>query len=232
VLETLARGLAHEIRTPLNVIAIDVRMLREHVNQSESPRKEKLGKICERLERQVGHIANILERFQDFARPEELKLERTGIDEVLSSVADTVRARAESNGIDVRVSVEGGLEAEVDRARFSQALLNLALNAIDAMESGGVLAISGRPADGKVIVEVSDTGPGIPDDLRNKVFDLFFSTKDKGTGLGLPIVQRTVHDHGGTIELSEGEDGGAVFRISLPGVRDHARQSGSGSGEG
>jgi signal transduction histidine kinase len=195
-------------------------MLREHVDQSESPRKEKLEKICARLERQVGHIANILERFQDFARPEELKLERTELDQVLSSVADTVRQKAESNGIEIRVSAPGGLEAEVDPARFSQALLNLALNAIDSMESGGILTMSGRLTGAGVVIEVSDTGPGIPKDLRNKVFDLFFSTKDKGTGLGLPIVQRTVHDHGGTIELAEREDGGAVFRITLPGVDD------------
>jgi signal transduction histidine kinase len=224
-LETLARGLAHEIRTPLNVIAIDVRMLRELVSQSECPDSEKLDKICSRLERQVSHIANLLERFQDFARPGELELDKVVVAELLAAVADTVGQEAQARGVEINVSAADGLAVDVDKARFSQAILNLATNAIDAMESGGVLSMSGHSAGRDVVIEIGDSGPGIAEDLRNKIFDLFFSTKDTGTGLGLPIVQRTIHDHGGTIEQADSESGGSVFRIRLPAAgkgQDHS----------
>jgi signal transduction histidine kinase len=204
------------------VIAIDVRMLRELVSESEDPRGEKLDKICRRLERQVSHIANILERFQDFARPEELQVEEAKVSDLLAAVADTIGQEADAKAIEVRVSASEDLAVDVDRARFSQAILNLATNAIDAMGSGGVLSMSGHSDGPDVVIEIGDTGPGIPDDLRNKIFDLFFSTKDRGTGLGLPIVQRTIHDHGGTIELPDSDSGGAIFRIRLPAVgEDH-----------
>ena len=215
-LETLARGLAHEIRTPLNVIAIDVRMMRELIDQSEGPAGEKLDKICQRLQRQVNHIANILERFLDFARPGELELEPVEVSALLTGIADMIGREAEARGVEVRISAPENLKVEIDNARFSQALLNLASNAIEAMDSGGILGLSGYREGDAIMIEISDTGPGVPEDLRNKVFDLFFSTKERGTGLGLPIVQRTIHDHGGTVELAAGESAGAVFRVKLP----------------
>ena len=113
-LETLARGLAHEIRTPLNVIAIDVRMMRELIEQSEDPTREKLDKISQRLQRQVGHIATILERFLDFARPGELELEVVTVQSVLAGVADTISQEAEGKGIEVRVFAPDDLEVKID----------------------------------------------------------------------------------------------------------------------
>ena len=205
----LAAGVAHEIRNPLTSIKMLVQAGQE---QTERLNSDDLGVI----ESEVRRMESSLQTFLDFARPPRPQRRPTPFPPLIEGVINLVRGRAERQKIAIHSDVQS-LTATVDGEQIRQVLVNLCLNALDAMPSGGELTVAIRAIPlYRVELEVTDTGAGIPRELLPRLFQPFVSTKDTGLGLGLVISRRIVEDHGGTIVAWNRPGCGARFVVNLP----------------
>ena len=216
----LSAGIAHEIRNPLTSIKILIHSLVDE-QATENSREKDLAVIETEIER----VNKIIKQFLDFARPRPPSLELTDVRTILDETLALLLYEMEAQRISPEKHYAPDLPpVPMDREQMKQVFLNLMLNAIPAMENGGTLrvaALRAPPAPGKggrstAEIAVEDTGPGIAEDLRNKIFEPFFSTKEEGIGLGLPIAQRIVEEHGGEIRVESKAGVGKTFIISLP----------------
>jgi signal transduction histidine kinase len=167
------------------------------------------------VEGEVRRMEASLRTFLDFARPPKPERRPFELGEVLRAVAGLVRGRAERQGVEVRVDAPP-TPVTADREQLRQVFVNLALNAVDAMPTGGRLSITSRSGSPGVTVEVADTGTGIAPELAGKLFQPFVSTKETGLGLGLVISKRIIEEHHGTLTAANRADGGAVLTVHLP----------------
>lgn len=209
----LAAGVAHEIRNPLSSIkGLASYFKSKFVDGSED--KEAANVMIQEVERLNRVISELLE----FARPSELKLKPTAINDVLAHSVRLIQQDAQTKNIEIHFSpTPEQLRAFVDPDRFSQCLLNLFLNAIQAMDDGGILSVKSLLGDnGMIQIEIADTGKGIQPQDINHVFDPYFTTKLKGTGLGLAIVHKIIEAHHGTIKVRSTPAKGTVFNIFIP----------------
>jgi signal transduction histidine kinase len=166
---------------------------------------------------EIRRLDHVVQGFLRFSRPEELQLEPVAVAALVEDVADVVRPQAEQSGCQVVVALDDPATVQADRPMLRQALLNLALNAIEAMPDGGTLSFRARRiGDAQVELEVADTGVGIAPEHLARVFDLYFTTREQGSGLGLSMVYRTVQLHDGTVEVESAPGRGASFRLRLP----------------
>ena len=174
------------------------------------------------ISEEIRHIDAIVRNFLEFSRPPKLKMQRISPSDVVDGAVQLLRYRLESYGVAVKLLRDGKLpEILADPDQLKEVLVNLLVNACEVMVSGGVITIREEerpdPALGQVVViRVSDTGPGIPESIRDQVFQPFFSTKEEGTGLGLSIATRIIEDHGGLAGSAANENEGATFIITLP----------------
>jgi len=208
----LAAGFAHEIRNPLGIIAGSAETVRKH--EDKKIREEMTSYILEESKRINGLINTLL----DFARPKEPELVSCDLREVLEKTLLLLAPQAKTLGVEIKKEIpRKPLKVLIDPEQMRQAVTNLGVNALEAMPDGGVLKVTvSENAKGKIVLQFSDTGKGIPKEVQNKVFDPFFTTKNGGTGLGLSIAHRIITQHGGDISV-EGEEGrGSIFTISLP----------------
>jgi signal transduction histidine kinase len=210
----IAAGFAHEIGNSLNVIrgyaAVAERELPEdHANRSD----------VAAIRRETGRAAGLLERFLVFARARDTRAYAQPIEPPLREAVEVIGPAAAQAMVERTVTIEPGLpDVVADAGLLRQAFLNLCVNAVHAMreQGGGQLTASARRQGAEVVVEVSDTGPGLDPAAAHRVFEPFFTTKAEGTGLGLAIVRQAVEAHGGTIEVESPPGRGATFRIRLP----------------
>jgi signal transduction histidine kinase len=171
---------------------------------------------------EIRHLDAIVRNFLEFSRPPKLKMQRLSPSDVVDGAVQLLRYRLEFYGVEVKLRRDQRLpEILADPDQLREVLANLLVNAYEAMVHGGVITIREEqgldPALGPAaVIRVSDTGPGIPPSIRDKVFQPFFSTKEEGTGLGLSIATRIIEDHGGRLELESKENEGATFIITLP----------------
>ena len=213
----LAGGLAHEIRNPLSTLQLNLQLLAEDFQDPETPRDKRALQRIERLHHEVQRLHGILENFLRFARIQDLDLESADLNEIVEEVRDFYEPHAATKSIVIRTQLAPdlppvGLEADL----FKQALLNLILNAEHAMPSGGELILTTRRDGGGVILDVTDTGIGMTDEIRARIFDAFFSTRPAGSGLGLPTTRKIVEAHRGTIHVQSEPGKGSRFSIRLP----------------
>lgn len=209
----LAAGVAHEIRNPLS----SIRGYAAYFGGKFAPGSDDR-QAAEIMVREVDRLNRVISELIEFARPSDLKRRPVRLADLAGHAARLIRPDALANGITIEVS-DGGEDVEVsaDPDRLAQALLNLCLNAVQAMESGGVMGLrTGRAADGRVFLEVTDTGSGIDPAERDRLFDPYYTTKSRGTGLGLPIAHKIVAAHGGEIRLTARERGGTSAMVVLP----------------
>ena len=208
----LAAGIAHEIRNPLAIITGSAETARKHGDQRI--RNEMTNYILEESKR----INGLISTFLDFARPKEPELVICDLREVLEKTLLLLSPKAKTLGVEIKKDVpQEPLRVLIDPDQIRQAFMNLGVNALEAMPNGGVLRVAVMEnARGRVVVRFSDTGKGIPKEMRTKIFDPFFTTKESGTGLGLSIAHRIINQHGGNITLEEGEEKGSTFTIVLP----------------
>jgi len=218
-LANLAAGVAHEIRNPLNAIGMAIqRLQREFPPALPETQKEYL-RFTDVLRGEVKRVNQIIEQFLFFARPARLDLQPVQIREVLRDLLLLARETAEGQNVQLIDSLTGEFpRLNLDRQRIHEALWNLVNNALQAMPQGGRLEVSAwyNPPSREVIVQVSDTGEGIPEENLGRIFDYYFTTKEKGMGLGLPLAHKIIRDHGGTIEVDSGAGKGTTFRVTLP----------------
>ena len=216
----LASTVAHEVRNPLNAIAMSGQRLRREflggaVAVAESDRAE-LEQLLGVLEGETRRINDIVQQFLAFARPPKLAPRETDLAALVGAAAEAMRPIASNRTVSLEVDVAGAGQALVDPDQLRTALDNLAGNAIDATPAGGRVRIAARSDSKEHAIDVSDTGAGIaPEDLP-RIFDLYFTTKPEGTGIGLAVTQQIISAHGGTIEVDSSAGAGTRMTIRLP----------------
>jgi two-component system, NtrC family, sensor histidine kinase HydH len=213
----LAGGLAHEIRNPLSTLSLNLDLLLEDFQNAETPRDRRVLQRLERLRPEVQRLHGILESFLRFARVQELKLEPTNLNSVMDELCDFYGPHAATKGIVIRVQFARDLPlCLLDGELFKQAALNLVLNAEHAMPSGGELILTTRRQGPWVMLEVIDTGMGMTEEVRSRIFDAFFSTRTGGSGLGLPTARKIIEAHGGAMDVQSELGKGSQFSVRLP----------------
>lgn len=243
-LTLLAASVAHEIGNPLNALHIHLQLMEREIKkltqlggewEGRKPRGvrrapppgltsaevlEGAGKMANYLhvaKGEIGRLDYIVTQFLQAIRPSQAKLRHASLNEVVVETAELLRPEIESRGQTVEERLAPELpQAPLDPAQMKQVLVNLIRNAMQAMQRGGVLTIETGAAGEQVWVSVADTGGGIPHELLSRIFEPFYTTKKKGSGLGLMIVQRIVRAHGGHIELESRVGQGTTFKIWLP----------------
>jgi len=215
----LAASIAHEINNPLAGI-LTIAKLVVRTLESGPPTEKDLPAMRRQLslvERETERCATIVRNLLAFARQRPLSPAEIDANAPLEEALSLASHRAQMQSVRIERHLAGPLPVEADFGQLRQACLNLIINAIEAMPSGGGLTVSSRALDdGGAELSVSDTGPGIPADLMDRVLDPFFTTKEKGTGLGLSVVYGIVERHGGKLELSNPPEGGARVVVRLP----------------
>jgi len=212
----LAAGVAHSIRNPFTSIKMRLFSLSRNLDMNEA-QTEDLEVIAE----EIGRIDSIVQSFLEFARPPKIRMRITHTSEVVQSVLTILKHRLQAFSIEVRHQVCPDVPAiAIDPEQLQEALINLVINACEAMEAGGVIEIiEGIRQEGEsrlLALEVRDTGPGVSEAIKDKVDQPFFTTKEEGTGLGLSIVARIVEEHCGRLEISSVPGEGARFTILIP----------------
>lgn len=233
----LMAGVTHEVRNPLNAMAIHLELVREHLLRLQRNSRAPVGAVLgldgreeptpdvtgarEHLDvigSEIKRLDEVITGFVRFIRPEELQLVPVDVQLLIAEVIALVDPDARRNGITLRSEVPDGLpELRADPALLRQALLNLALNASQAMADGGRLTMGAKVEKDRLLaLTVEDTGTGISADKLDRIFDLYYTTKPEGSGIGLSIVYRIVQLHGGEIEVQSTEGRGTTFRMLLP----------------
>lgn len=208
----LSAGIAHEVKNPLNATMIHLELLKMQVG-SNAAALEHVATIVA----QVRRLDEVVQGFLKFTRPEDLQLQRVDVAKIINELMPVVSAEASNHRIDLKVEFPSDLPmASADPGMLQQAFLNLALNACQAMPNGGRLRIAGSlTAARQIAVIFEDTGVGIsPEDL-SRIFDLYFTTKEHGSGIGLSLVYRTIQLHDGEIEVQSVPNRGTTFRVLL-----------------
>lgn len=214
----IAAGVTHEIRTPLNSLAINVQLLRRDLSADAAPPSlPELLEALASLEYEITRINRILEEFVDFARLPAPRFEPVEIVPLLQEIRGLLGPQAAVIGVRIEpFEAEPRPPVRGDRDQLRQVFLNLGQNALQAMVHGGLLRVEISGNERWVQVAVVDSGPGIPEAERERIFLPFVSTRADGLGLGLPIVRRIVEEHGGAVACHNGVRGGAVFVVRLP----------------
>lgn len=238
----LMAGVAHEVKNPLNAMTIHLELLKQKLMGRPVPvpavasvassgssdsasripdpgtRPPDVSKHLTVIQNEIHRLDEVVVGFLKFARPEELRLQPVRLADLISDVVTSSSPEAQKNGVQVKVECPAALpEVNADPGMLRQALLNLALNGCQAMPDGGTLRISCRAAArGKVEIDVEDTGVGIPPENLNRIFDLYFTTKGTGTGIGLSMVYRIVQLHDGEVEVQSTPGAGTRFRLVFP----------------
>jgi PAS domain S-box-containing protein len=218
----LTSGVAHEVKNPINAIVLHLEVLREKLPALEPDAMRHMDVISNEIRR----LDRVVQTLVDFSRPVELRLAETDLRRTLEDVALLAIPQATQQGIQLERHIPAEpLPVRIDSDLMKQAVLNVVLNGIQAMaERGGTLTLSARKDSTAVIVDVHDQGPGIPASVREKVFNLYFTTKKGGSGIGLAMTYRVMQLHNGSVEFDSQEGSGTTFHLRVPmvGAAEHA----------
>jgi signal transduction histidine kinase len=216
-LAELAGGFIHELKNHLSTLSLNLQLLGEDFAQPQSPRERKAHERIRRLESECRRLTDVANDFLRFARLRELDLRPTRLDEVIAEMIDFFEPKARASSIEIKTYLPSDLPIVLlDRDLFKQALLNLMLNAVQAMAQGGELTFQARAESGMVRLDLIDTGCGMSDETLSNIFRPFYSMKAGGTGLGLPTTRRIVEMHTGRIEVQSELGKGTQFTLWLP----------------
>jgi len=224
----VTRGVAHEVKNPINAIVLHLQLLQNKLAQQEPDTRRHMDIIDSEIRR----LDRVVQTLVDFTRPRDLHLEEIDLRSMLEDVAQLAGPDAEQHGVAIDLHLaEQKLPVKVDIDLMKQAVLNVVINGVQAMPQGGRLTISASRQNGVALAEVQDQGKGIPKDLHDKVFELYFTTKREGSGIGLAQTYQILQWHYGTVDFESSETTGTVFRFHIPIVAS-AAQSHSEFAEG
>jgi signal transduction histidine kinase len=219
LLSRLLARVAHEIRNPLSSLDIHVQLLEEDLAQLAPEVREKAASRFEVIHGELNRLEMIVRQFLRLSAPSELELQTVNVDQIVAHVCELLRPEADARAIEIRIVRSDELPVfRGDAGQLTQALVNLVINAIQAVERRGWIEVVARRSDliEGVTLEVRDSGPGVPPEQQTLIFEPYFTTKPDGNGLGLWIVQQIVSSHRGKIEVINAPEGGAVFALHLP----------------
>ena len=213
----LAASVAHEVGNPLGAIDIQLQLLQEDIAVIDGELAEKVNRRVRIARGEMRRLDGIVQNFLRFSRPPALHLKQVSPNELLRHIFALVEPEAREHGIDLILEPDESLPAiEVDENQLSQALLNLLINAFQAVPDGSRILLRSRRQGDEIVLEIHDNGHGIPQEDLERIFEFYYTTKDEGTGLGLSIAQRIVHQHGGTLTLESEAGQGTQVYIRLP----------------
>lgn len=216
-LAELAGGFIHEIKNHLSTFGLHLQLLAEDFQQPETPRERKAFDRVSKLQGECQRLTEVANDFLRFARLRELNRAPVALAEVVAAMVDFFTPTARAANIEIKTYIPASLPpVSLDRELFQQALLNLLLNAQQAMAEGGQVTFQARLEDGAVRLDVIDTGSGMSAETLAKCFRPFFTSKSTGNGLGLPTTRRIVEMHGGRLAVQSEPGKGTQFTIWLP----------------
>jgi signal transduction histidine kinase len=222
----LASTVAHEVRNPLNAASMTAQRLRREFLSSvpeSGPERAELEDLLSVMTSETQRIDRIVQQFLEYARPPRLAPESVDLCALVRDAGERASSLALSRGVRVEVKAPGSDTALVDPAQLREALDNLIRNAIDATPADGRVSLAVRRDSAGHAIEVRDSGRGIEPTELPKIFDLYYTTKPDGTGVGLAVTQQIVTGHGGTIEVDSKPSGGTLMTVRLPASKEHAR---------
>ena len=209
----LTSGVAHEVKNPINAIVVHLEVLRQKLQQLDPDTRRHIDVIGSEIQR----LDRVVQTLVDFTRPVELRLADLDLRRLVDEVVVLAQPDAERHGVSiVRDLPNESLPVKVDADLVKQAVLNIVLNGVQAMPGGGELTLAGRLAGDDAQLEIRDHGAGIPQEVRDKIFNLYFTTKKNGTGIGLAMAYRVMQLHNGSVEYESVEAQGTTFRLRFP----------------
>ena len=220
----LSAILAHEVRNPLNAMELYLTLLERRAGDTTGDLRENMMRAIGNIRSEVTRLNELVNDFLLLARPGDLRRSARPVHAIIDEVLQLEALRAERQGVRIEREYDADLPpAQVDPDKIKQALINVVSNALDVMPEGGTLRVRTCHSNGNVRIEVSDTGPGIPSGVN--VFELFFTTKSRGTGMGLNIVEGIIQQHGGHVDVSSTEGEGTTLALEIPlGMPDVTRR--------
>jgi signal transduction histidine kinase len=209
----LTSGVAHEVKNPINAIVVHLEVLRQKMKEIDPDTRRHVDVISSEIQR----LDRVVQTLVDFTRPVELRLSDMDLRKVVEDVVSLASPAAEKHNVLIeREPSQDALPVRIDVDLVKQAVLNIVLNGVQAMPNGGTLRLTvGRDGDG-ALISVRDQGAGIPDNIRDKIFNLYFTTKSGGSGIGLAMAYRVVQLHHGSVEFSTIIDHGTTFYLRFP----------------
>lgn len=220
----LAGGLAHEIKNPLSTIRLNMQLLAEDLTPDDpdvvlTAAQRRATKRIDAVQRECNRLQGLLEDFLNYAKVRPLSLEPRNLNKEISEALEFFAPECAEAGVEIVSYLDAELPSVMlDREAFRGALMNLLLNAKQAMPDGGQLVVQTKPRGAHAAVYLTDTGVGMDDRTASKMFETFFSTKPGGSGLGLPTTAKLIEAHGGTISVQSELGRGTRFTIELPAV--------------
>ena len=230
----LASGLAHELKNPLSTLRLNLQLLAEDLASTDGVPPSRMQGRVEVLSREVERLNEVLNDYLRFARQHRLDRAPADLNDVLDELLEFIRPEAVRRNVEVRHQFAPDLPLTLlDVNLLKQALLNLIVNAFEAMPDGGELIVQTETDGSTITARFTDTGCGVPADEVDSIFRVYYSTKQTGTGLGLPTARRIIHEHGGSLHLSSEPGRGTQVAIEVPveAVADGDHRSPAGSAD-
>ncbi len=216
-LTTLAAGVAHEIKNPLGSIGIHNQLIQKQVSQLEPAEAEPINAYLAVINEEIDRLNKIVVDFLFAVRPMDTNLEDGDLNALIADMLGFVQYELEQSGIELIRDLDENLpQLKIDPKYFKQAVMNLVKNAISAMPDGGMLRVSTQTRGDQALLRISDNGIGMTEEVRDKIFEPYFTTKDFGSGIGLTLVYKVVKEHMGDISVISKEGHGTTFTITLP----------------
>ncbi len=216
LIETLATGVAHEVRNPLNSVQINLSILEQELSELVADRQAHVFAVLAKIAAEIKRLDDFVSEFLRFAGPPKLNIEPLPVRLLLADLAAFIAPECSKKGVALSLDLGGPETARVDGFQLKQAILNLVLNALQATGAGGHVVLRTSGDKRRLEVSVSDDGEGMSPETREKAFTPFFTTREEGTGLGLPLVRRIVEQHGGSVEVSSTAGEGTTVTMVFP----------------
>ncbi|MBO0798614.1 MAG: HAMP domain-containing protein, partial [Blastocatellia bacterium] len=218
VVGRLASGIAHEIRNPLNFINLSIDYLKDKFAPQADDSRSEYTRILTTIKDELARLNRLVSDFLSYGRPAKLKLREVNARTLIEEVKTLVAAQAEQQNVKINIqpSLNGDALLEADPELLKTCFSNLMINAVQAMPEGGALNVRLNPDSSLVEIEFTDNGPGISSEALEQIFEPYYSTKETGVGLGLPLTKKIIEEHGGEITVRSEPNNGATFRVVLP----------------
>jgi signal transduction histidine kinase len=219
LIETLAAGVAHEVRNPLNSVQINVGILEQELLELLPDRDAHVFTVLRKIAGEIKRLDDFVSEFLRFARLPRRNVERLQVRPLVTDLVAFITPECSKKGVMLDVDLGGPDSAWVDGFQLKQAVLNLVLNALQATPKGGHVVVRTSGDNRRLVVAVADDGEGMSAETREKAFTPFFTTREDGTGLGLPLVRRIVEQHGGSVEITSAPGTGTTVTLVFPAHR-------------